>query len=242
MIKFNCRHCGTRISAGAEDAGRKAPCPSCGGDVVVPAAAEVLPVPSEVPPPLPQVGPPRAEEAPSPGVSLDTPPPLPPAVLPEPAAKTAAKPAAIWPLRQRLLVGLAIGCVFVLIKVLIVAAGLSGQSSSPAASAPPKASAEDQLHTWFTKMQGDVGNSRGAGCPACNGTGRVRNAHSAGTVAAHPDAAGMRMQGHIPTCRDCGGGGTIVTQSGYVVACRSCEGRGMPESISCPSCRGSGRL
>jgi len=38
-IIFNCRHCDQELSVDSGDAGREIPCPSCGGQLVIPAAA-----------------------------------------------------------------------------------------------------------------------------------------------------------------------------------------------------------
>jgi hypothetical protein len=229
-IKFNCPHCGTRISAGAEDAGQKAPCPSCGGDIIVPDAADPLPPTPKLPPPLPQ---PALSE--SGGVNRSSPKPSTAPLSFMAFAAFFQKPEirAFFSDRRRVTI---VCCILGLLAfVFSIQSEFSDFSSLP----PPPASAEDQ---FTAQMQGYIEKVRNSPCPDCSGTGRVRNSGSTRVLAGHPDAYGARLRGDIPTCRECSGQGTITTLSGYAVACRSCGGRGVPESSPCPSCRGSGRL
>jgi len=47
-IIFNCRHCDQELSVDSAAAGSEIPCPSCGGQLVIPAAAEAPPTPKVV--------------------------------------------------------------------------------------------------------------------------------------------------------------------------------------------------
>jgi hypothetical protein len=225
LIKFNCPHCGISISAEAEDTGRKAPCPSCAGDILVPHAAEPLPPASNAPPPLPQPAPSERE-------GLNTPP------LQSRASSFSLtdfatffqKPEirAFLSDRRRIAMLWGIG----LLGIIFLLYGATRTSPS-ASSASPTVSAEDQ---FTAQMQGYMETTRNSPCRACNGSGQIRNRLSSSALRNSPDA------GSMPTCRECYGAGTITTASGYIVPCRSCGGRGMPESVPCPSCRGTGRL
>jgi ribosomal protein S27E len=229
MTKFNCPHCGTRISAGAEDAGQKAPCPSCGGDIVVPDIAAPLPPAPKLPPPLPQAA---LSESGGANHSLPKSSTAPLSFTEFAAFFQKPQIRAFLSDRRRTTI---VCCILGLLAfVFSIQSEFSDFSSLP----PPLASAEDQ---FTAKMQGYLERVRNSPCQDCGGTGRIRNSLTSGALMAHPDAQGLRMRGHVATCRDCGGGGTIITQSGYVVACRSCGGRGMPESSPCPTCRGAGR-
>lgn len=213
MIKFNCPHCGTRISAGAEDAGRQAPCPSCGSDIVVPDAAESLPAAPKLPPPLPQPALSRSKGAndSSPRSTIIQ------SWFPTVSAYF-RKPGVRAFFADRRQGAILVGVGLVVYFFILFCASLI--PSSPAPSVPPTASAEEQVQTWANQLDGEFRKQKGSPCRICNGTGR---------------------NSKMSQCRTCYGRGTLTTPSGYAMICQDCAGRGLRYE-TCGTCSGSGKF
>ena len=214
LTKFNCPHCGIRISAEADQFGTAASCPSCGEGIVVPAAANPASVPLQGPPPLPQPALSRSEGAnnSSPQSSILQ------SWLPTVTAYF-RKPGVRAFLAERRQGAILVGAGLVVYFFVLVCQAYFFPSS-PEPSAQPTVSAEDQFQTWSNQLDGEFRKLNGSPCQICNGTGH------------NPK---------MSQCRTCYGRGTLTTPSGYAMICQDCAGRGLRYE-TCDTCSGSGKF
>ena len=247
-IRFYCMGCGQKISAGREDAGKAAECPSCGTSMTIPggspeATAVTKPpsppvanpgeksatpnslLTSSAPPPVPQ---PLQDRSSSPSASAQPETASVPRGIPQPPTSGKAKNRHLKPVLIGCGALLLVGCILVIgtLSAIVGAVNQAGSESSGGEEAPVPTQSETTVqqlppfdyNTWNKRAQ----------CHRCQGTGQL-----------------------VGQCTRCRGNGTIMTGNpnsldpmrsplpSMQVPCPQCRGGGqMP--VRCSHCQGTG--